>query len=61
MAEEKLTLYEDINIFLDELKKYFSKGDIEEIARETGFVKRKGKIDAWELVYLCSFMDVEVA
>jgi hypothetical protein len=61
MTESKLTLDEDINHFSDELKRCFSKEDIEDIARKTGFVKRKGKIDAWELVCLCSFMDVEVA
>lgn len=48
MTEEKLTLDEDINLFSDQLKKCFSKGDIEEIARETGFVRRKGKINAWQ-------------
>jgi len=31
----------DINLFADELKLCFSKDEIEEIARETGFVKRK--------------------
>lgn len=61
MTESKLTLDEDINHFSDELKRCFSKEDIEDIARKTGLVKRKGKIDAWELVCLCSFMDVEVA
>lgn len=61
MTESKLTLDEDINHFSDELKRCFSKEDIEDIARKTGLVKRKGKIDARELVCLCSFMDVEVA
>ena len=61
MAKEKLTLDENINLFSDELKKCFSKEEIEEIARETGFVKRKGKIKAYEFVCLCSFMNVEVA
>jgi hypothetical protein len=61
MTEEKITLEENINIFSDELKRCFSKDDIEEIARETGFVKRKGKINACDFICLCSFMDVEVA
>ena len=43
------------------LKRCFSKDEIEEIARETGFVKRKGKIKACEFVCLCCFMNVEVA
>ena len=61
IKEENLKLDEDIKLFSDELKKCFSKDEIEEIARETSFVKRKGKIKAWEFVCLCCFMDVEVA
>ncbi|WP_010233436.1 hypothetical protein [Clostridium arbusti] len=62
MIEEKeLRLDEDIKLFADELKRCFSKDEIEEIAKETGFVKRKGKIKASEFVCLCCFMDVEVA
>ena len=38
-----------------------SKIRIEKIARGTGFIKRKGKVRACEFVYLCCFMDVEVA
>jgi hypothetical protein len=58
---KKLTLDEDIKLFSDELKRCFSKDEIEEIAKNTGFVKRKGKVKAYEFVCLCCFMDVEVA
>jgi hypothetical protein len=61
MIKEDLKLDKDINLFADELKRCFSKEELDEIARETGFVKRKGKIEAWEFVCLCCFMDVEVA
>ncbi|MBU3130694.1 IS4 family transposase, partial [Clostridium tagluense] len=62
MTERKnLKLDGDIKLFADELKLCFSKDEIEEVARETGFVKRKSKIEAWEFVCLCCFMDVEVA
>ena len=61
MIKENLKLNKDIELFADELKRCFSKEEIEEIARETGFVKRKGKIEAWEFVCLCCFMDAEVA
>ena len=61
MIGKNLKLDKDIKHFADELKKCFSKDEIEEIARETGFVKRKGKIEAWEFVCLCCFMDAEVA
>jgi cell division protein FtsB len=43
MIKEK-ELDENIKLFADELERCFSKDEIEEIARETGFVKRKGKI-----------------
>jgi hypothetical protein len=61
IKEENLTLNEDIKLFADGLKRCFSKEEIEEIAKETGFVKRKGKIKACEFICLCSFMDVEIA
>ena len=52
IKEENLTLNEDIKLFADELKRCFSKEEIEEIAKETGFVKRKGKIKACEFICL---------
>ena len=61
MTEGRSKSNEDIKVFSDELKRCFSKNEIEEIARETGFVKRKGKIKACEFVCLCCFMNVEVA
>lgn len=61
MIKENFKLDRDIKLFAGELKRCFSKDEIEEIARETGFVKRKGKIKAWEFVCLCCFMDVEIA
>ncbi|MBZ9609926.1 hypothetical protein G9F73_019560 [Clostridium estertheticum] len=44
MIEENLKLYKDIKHFTAEIKRCFSKEEIEEIARVTGFVKRKGYI-----------------
>ena len=61
MIREELDLDKDLKSFSEELKRCFSKTEIENIAKETGFVKRKGKIDAWEFVCLCCFMNVEVA
>jgi len=58
---KKLKLDGDIKLFADELKLCFSKEEIEEVARGTGFVKRKSKTRAWEFVCLCCFMDVEIA
>ncbi|MCB2312721.1 hypothetical protein LGL55_15715 [Clostridium tagluense] len=59
--EKKLKLDGNIKLFAEELKLCFSKDDIEEVARDTGFVKRKSKTCAWEFVCLCCFMDVDVA
>ena len=42
MIKENLELDKDINLFAAELKRCFSKEEIEEIAKATGFVKRKG-------------------
>ena len=61
MIKENLKSDKDIKLFAAELKSCFSKEELESIARETGFVKRKGKIEAWEFVCLCCFMDAEVA
>ena len=50
MIKGNLELDKDINLFVAELKRCFSKEEIEEIAKATGFVKRKGKIKAWQFV-----------
>ncbi|MBU3102422.1 MULTISPECIES: hypothetical protein [Clostridium] len=52
---KKSKLDRDIKLFADELKLCFSKEEIEEVARETGFVKRKSKTSAWGFVCLCCF------
>lgn len=44
ITEEKSKLDEDIQLFADELKRYFSEVGIGEIARVTGFVKEKVKL-----------------
>ncbi|WP_234119119.1 hypothetical protein [Clostridium hydrogenum] len=52
---------ENIRLFANELEKCFSKEKIEEMARKSSFVKRKGKIGALKFICLCGFMDAEVA
>ena len=44
MIEENLKLDKDMKHFAAEIKRYFTNEEIEEIVREPGFVKRKGKI-----------------
>lgn len=61
ITEEKSKSDQDIELFAKELKRCFSEEELESLARETGFVKRKGKVKAYEFVCLCCFMDVEVA
>jgi hypothetical protein len=58
---ESLTLEEEIQLFADELKEYFSIEELEKIAREVGFVQRQGKIEAWHFLFLCGFIGVNVA
>ena len=41
MIKGNLKLDKDVNLFADELKRCFSKEELDEIARETGFVVRQ--------------------
>jgi hypothetical protein len=52
---------EELKIFVKELKRFFTKDELEQLAKKVGFVKRKGKLEAWEFVALASFMDVNIA
>jgi len=61
MRIPELSIEEELEIFANELKRFFTKNEIEQIARKVGFVRRKGKISAWEFVALCAFMNVDVA
>jgi hypothetical protein len=56
-----LTLEEEIQIFAEELKNYFSNKELEQIARKIGFVQRKSKLKAWHFLFLCSFLGIDVA
>lgn len=56
-----LTLEEEIQIFADEIKSYFSSKELEQIARQVGFVQREGKLKAWHFLFLCSFIGIDVA
>jgi len=61
MATLELSLEEELEVFANELKRFFTKDEIDQIARNIGFVQRKGKINAWQFVALCSFMNANVA
>jgi hypothetical protein len=44
-----------------QLLKYFSKEEIEKIARKVGFVQRESKLKAWQFLYLCAFSQLDVS
>lgn len=56
-----ITVEEEMKLFADELKEFFTKEELEKIARRVKYVQRKGKLKAWQLVALCSFYDADVA
>lgn len=51
----------ELKLFANELRRYFAKEGIEQIARKTKFVKRKSKLDAWQMLRLCAFESADVA
>lgn len=44
-----------------QLLEYFSKEEIEKIARKVGFVQREGKLKAWQFLYLCALSQLDVS
>lgn len=61
MKKEKLLLGNSMKQMGKEILKIISKEEIEKIAREVGFVKREGKIKAWQFLYLCAFSQLDVS
>ncbi len=59
MKKEKLG--NNMKQMAKELLKIISKEEIEKIAREVGFVKREGKIKAWQFLYLCAFSQLDIS
>jgi hypothetical protein len=58
---QKESLEENLKLFTSELRRYFSKHEINQIAYKTKFVQRKSKLDAWQMLKLCSFENSNVA
>jgi len=48
----KQLLSDELELIAKELQRYFSASELEKIARETGFVKRKSKLTATDFIYL---------
>jgi hypothetical protein len=55
------TTEDELKLFAKELKKYFSKDELETIARGKKFIQRKGLIEAWQMLNLCCFDGVNIA
>jgi hypothetical protein len=55
------TTEDELKLFVKELKKYFSKNELEKIARGEKFIQRKGLIEAWQMINLCCFDGVDIA
>lgn len=60
MTKEK-SLEDNMKKMAQEILKVISKEEIEQIAREVGFVKRDSKIKAWQFLYLCAFSELDIS
>jgi hypothetical protein len=56
-----LSINEEVQLIAQELRQYFSLAQLEERARQTGFVKRKGKLAAQDFVSLCAFLNQDLS
>ncbi|MFK4294560.1 hypothetical protein ABH958_005538 [Bacillus sp. RC250] len=48
-----LSIQDEFHLFAEELKRYLSPHILQQLAQETGFVKRKSKYGARDLAALC--------
>lgn len=55
------TMKNNMKQMIKEILKVISKEEIEKIAREVGFIQRRGKIKAWEFLYLFAFSGLDVS
>lgn len=56
-----LSIQEEMKLIANQLQQHFSADQLEQLARQTGFVQRKGKCEAQDFVSLCTFLDDEVS
>jgi hypothetical protein len=55
------TTENELKLFAKELRKYFSRDELDKIARGEKFIQRKGLIEAWQMLNLCCFDGVNIA
>ncbi|PFO27182.1 IS4 family transposase, partial [Bacillus thuringiensis] len=56
-----LSTFDKLELFSKELQRYMSPGALEQLAREIGFVQRKSKYRAQDLVALCVWLGENIA
>jgi len=56
-----LSNFDELELFSKELQRYMSPGALEQLAREIGFVQRKSKYRAKDLVALCVWLSEDIA
>jgi len=56
-----LSIQDELHLFAEELQRYLSPHILQQLAQETGFVKRKSKYGAQDLAALCIWISQQVA
>nr|WP_017153055.1 IS4 family transposase [Bacillus bingmayongensis] len=56
-----LSIFDELELFSQELKQHMSPHDLEQLARDVGFVQRRSKYQAQDLVALCVWLSQNVA
>ena len=56
-----LSIQDEFHLFAEELQRYLSPHILQQLAQETGFVKRKSKYGARDLAALCIWISQQVA
>lgn len=56
-----LSIQDEFHLFAEELQRFLSPSILQQLAQETGFVKRKSKYGARDLAALCIWISQHVA
>ena len=56
-----LSIFDELELFSKELQRYMSPDALEQLAKNVGFVKRKSKYRAQDLVALCVWLSQNIA
>ncbi|GED18008.1 hypothetical protein TS65_20185 [Aneurinibacillus migulanus] len=61
MEQVSLSVQEEMELIAQELQRYFSPPQLEQLARQTSFVQRKSKYTAQDLISLCVFFNNDIS